>query len=168
VGRLAALAAVAALLTAGATGAAVAGTSAPARPERSVPYVTLARGDGTKSGYRRAVMFSVTDAGRWRRVWRRLNRGHRHMPRRPRVNFARSTVIFAAAGAGTAVGAVSLVPRRGGGRVTVDAFLQQGWAACGRSTPGASPYEAIRIRRPAQPVVLKRQLVPSSCGGPGD
>jgi hypothetical protein len=148
VGRLIALLAAAACL------APVATTGAQTR--EPVPYRTIERDSGASSGYDGRVTFVIRTKRRWRHVWRHLHAGFYPQPRRPRVDFRRSTVIAVLGGSGTAIGLrVESVARDAGG-LHVRAVESRPGPGCIVAQVELKPYELIRVARTAEPVNTER------------
>ena len=147
-GRVIAAAAVAAVLAAAG--------SAAAQDGASVPYRTLERDSGASSGYDVRATLVVRTQRRWRHVWRRLHAGVFPKPRRPRVDFRRSTVIAVLGGSGTGRGLRVEAVTRDAGELRVRAVETRAGAGCVVPQVIVKPYEVIRVARTGARVATTR------------
>jgi hypothetical protein len=145
VGRLTALLALAAAFAAGATASAQDGTP--------MSYTTVDTGSAWRYAARTTLV--IRDKRRWRRVWTRLQNTI-PQPRRPRVDFRRTTVIAVLRGSGTGTGLrIEGVTRKGGALVV---RVQETRAGDGCIVPQSveNRYEVIEVPRTTGPVRTER------------
>ena len=127
-----------------------------AQTAEPVPYRTIERSSGASSGYDGRVTYVIRSRRRWRHVWRHLHAGFLRAPRRPRIDFRRSTVIAVLGGSGTAIGLRIESVMRDPGGLRVRAIESRPGAGCIVPQVELKPYELIRVARTAEVVTTER------------
>jgi hypothetical protein len=151
VGRLIAVLVAAAILAPGA--------GASAQVPGPVSFTSLERDRGGSSGYDARTSFVIRTQRRWRHVWRRLHGRTLPRPKRPRVDFRRSTVIAVLRGSGTGIGLQVTSVARGAAGLHVQVSETRAGERCAVLQQIVSPYELIRIARTPEPVITERSEV---------
>jgi hypothetical protein len=143
------LSSLAALLVAGAPAPATAPDPPPPAvylSNSSLPFRTVAKGDGAASSLRDAADLVVGREARWKRIWRKLTGGDRG---RPRVDFDRRRLLVVVQGRRPSNGYRIRIRRVDGlpGGVVVDVRDVSPGTGCLAGGVVTSPYHVVSIPR---------------------
>ena len=126
---------------------------AAAQDGAAVPYTTIDTGHARQ--YTARTTLVIRDRRRYRNVWRRLQ-SSLPMPRRPRIDFRRRTLIAVLRGSGTGLGLdLESVTREGSGLVVHVVDARAG-AGCVVPQSFVNRYELISVPRTAGPIRTER------------
>jgi hypothetical protein len=131
------------------------------RPDSSVAFRTVAKGDGSASSVERREAMTIRSERRWRRLWSRIGTG-----RRPKVNFSRHMLIAVTQGRKPSGGHAIEVAHiaRVGRNWRVTAIETEPGRDCFTTGQLTSPYHVVRVRRSTARVTFERQRTQKSCG----